>query len=40
MVFSVSGFSSGIMTKLKNLFFDANVTREVAEKWNASYNEK
>jgi len=33
-------FASGDKTKLKNLFFDANVTKKVAEKWNANYNRK
>ena len=33
-------FASGNETKLKNLFFDANVTKNVAEKWSANYNKR
>ena len=33
-------FASGDKPKLKNLFFDANVTQKVAEKWSAHYNRK
>lgn len=33
-------FASGDDAKLKNLLFDANITKKVAEKWSAKDNRK